>query len=165
MVPGLRSVWRATRQLREALERLATKFPDNHLEPDARILNRILRLDWRHLHGDLHGPHEERYWAAVEWVKRFDAYIGHLHGDFRYELEAPERLRLLPITNRSQLDASKLIRQLKTQQRMLSKWVKAAKQSERDEELEQLRSDLSMGPSQGLEGSGRGDSLLARYSE
>src|SRR4029079_10931354 len=79
------------------------------LEPDDRILNRLLTTYWRQAHGGLPGPRERRYWEAVDWVNQFHAYIRRLSDYFRYEAEEPERLGKLPLAIALPLPAAELI--------------------------------------------------------
>ena len=69
----LRSLQRETVQLQRKLQLLVDRYPEGGLEPDDRILNRLLTTYWRQAHGGLPGPRERRYWEAVDWVNQFHA--------------------------------------------------------------------------------------------
>jgi hypothetical protein len=64
----LRSLQRETVQLQRKLQLLVDRYPEGELEPNERILNRLLTNYWRQAHGGLPGPRERRYWEAVDWV-------------------------------------------------------------------------------------------------
>jgi hypothetical protein len=102
---------------------LVDTYPEDKLEPDVRIFNRILTHDWRHAHGGLHGPHEPRYREAAKWVDQFHTYSGLLKEYCLYELEAPERFENLPLNRNRRLAASEYVRLLGVQQKMLERWL------------------------------------------
>ena len=113
---------RETARLRRQLERLVKSYPDEHRDPDDRILNRILTNDWRYLRGGLYGPHEHRYVEAVDWVDQFDAYVDRLRDCCFYKLEAPDRFAALPLTEHMRVPASECIRLLGLQGEMIARW-------------------------------------------
>jgi len=124
----LRSLQRETVQLQRKLQLLVDRYPEGGLEPDDRILNRLLTTYWRQAHGGLPGPRERRYWEAVDWVNQFHAYIRRLSDYFRYEAEEPERLGKLPLAIALPLPAAELIRRLSLQGQMLKRWAGSGKE-------------------------------------
>jgi hypothetical protein len=120
--PNLKDLLRETARLRRQLQRLVKSYPDEHLDPDDRILNRILTNDWRYLRGGLYGPHEHRYVEAVDWVDQFDADVDRLRDYCFYKLDAPDRFAALPLTEHWRVPASECIRLLGLQDEMIARW-------------------------------------------
>jgi len=125
----LHGLLRETSRLQRKLQRLVDTYPEENLEPDEKILNRILTNDWRHAHGGVHGPHERRYWEAVAWVNRFDAYASALHDHCLYDLEDKNRLTALPLVRRLRIPAAECIHLLKIQERMIAGWSDKAERA------------------------------------
>lgn len=119
--PTLKELLRETAYLRRQLQRLVDSYPEDTLDPDDRILNRILTNQWRQLHGGYYGPRERRYEEAVDWVKRFDAYIDRLRNYCSYDLDAPKRFSALPLTGRAPVPASECIRLLELQSKQIAR--------------------------------------------
>lgn len=150
--PKLLALLRETSRLTRQLQKLIGTYPEDKLDPDARIFNRILTHDWRHAHGGVHGPHEPRYSEAAKWVDEFHTYMRLLKQYCLYELEAPERFEKLPLNGNQRLPASECIRLLGVQQKMLEHWLAGGgeKISKHNSE-ESLRSDLvSLAEAKGL---------------
>ncbi|MBZ5633702.1 MAG: hypothetical protein LAO55_11325 [Acidobacteriia bacterium] len=124
--PNLKDLLRETAKLRRQLQRLTKNYPDEHLDPDERILNRILTNDWRYLRGGFHGPLEQRYVEAVDWVSQFDAYVDQLRDFCVHELEAPDRFATLPLPGRAPVPASECIRLLELQGKRIAGWSRIA---------------------------------------
>ena len=72
------------------------RYPEDHMEPDHGIFNRLLTNDWRYLSG-YHGPIELRYSKAVEWIDALGSYRSDLHEFCTYDLNAPAKLNELPM--------------------------------------------------------------------
>ena len=66
---SLASFIRRTDILYKGLEKLIRQYPEDALQPDAKIFNRILTNDWRYWTGDFNGPVEKRYADANNWVE------------------------------------------------------------------------------------------------
>lgn len=57
---------------------MVKRYPEDALEPDQKIFNRLLTTDWRYLQGDLYGPVERRYSDAVKWIEALHRYDSDL---------------------------------------------------------------------------------------
>lgn len=136
---SLETFIRRTQKLSRELRALMTRYPEDHMEPDQRIFNRLLTTDWRYLPG-YHGPVELRYSKAAEWVKALDSYDSDLREFCRYELNAPTKLKELPMQPWLRLSGAECLHLLELQGKALRRWRDAI--SPANSRLTQIRRDL-----------------------
>lgn len=106
-----------THRRERSLASLMRRFPEEKLEPDDRIFNRLLTDDWRYS-GKQHGPLEERSAAAAQWVAEFDAYVRSL----LERCMLAQRELQLPLTGRLRIPVAEILRLLRLQRQILVQW-------------------------------------------
>lgn len=139
---SLASFIRRTDTLYKSLEKLIKQYPEDALQPDDKIFNRILTNDWRYLKNDFTGPVEKRYADASKWVEALRSYHSDLCDFCTYSLGAAQKLDELPMHPNLPLPASRCLDQLKLQFQVLTRWESEAKASASADHLSRLRTDL-----------------------
>jgi hypothetical protein len=124
------------------LQKLITQYPEDALQPDDKIFNRILTNDWRYLKNDFTGPVEKRYADASKWVEALHSYHSDLCDFCKYSLGAAQKLDELPMHPNLRLSASQCLDHLKLQFQVLTRWESEAKASASADHLSRLRTDL-----------------------
>jgi hypothetical protein len=112
---------RRTQKLARQLRALMKRYPEDHLEPDQRIFNRLLTNDWRYPSGQ-NVCLELRYSEAVRCVDDLRNYHSELVEFCRYELNAVTKLVELPMNPWLRLSGSECARQLELQAKVLGRW-------------------------------------------
>ena len=139
-LPTVHQLLTQTKRLERDLANLTKKYPEDHLQPDSRIFNRVLTTDWRYS-SELYGPLERRYVDAASWVDRFHCYLNKLREYCTY-MESPERFGNLPLNCNRRTSAADCLRLLTLQSGMLARWSAEERSGAKDSELEDLRSGL-----------------------
>jgi hypothetical protein len=139
---SLASFIRRTNALYNSLEKLITEYPEDALQPDDKIFNRILTNDWRYLKNDFNGPVEKRYADASKWVETLHSYHADLCDFCIYTLGAAKKLDELAMHPNLPLSASRCLDCLKLQFQVLTRWESEAKASTSADHLARLRTDL-----------------------
>lgn len=106
-----------THRLERGLAALIRRYPEDGMEPDNRIFHRLLTNDWRYSVKQ-HGPLEQRYAAAAQWVAEFDAYVRSL---LEYCMLAQKEVQL-PLTGRLRIPVAEILRLLRLQRQILVQW-------------------------------------------
>jgi hypothetical protein len=140
--PSLASFIQRTDVLRKSLQRLIKRYPEDALQPDDKIFNRILTNDWRYLRSDFNGPMEKRYAEAVKWVEALHSYHSDLCDFLIYSLGAPKKVDELPMHPRLPVPASQCLRCLELQIQVLTRWDREATHSVATDRVARLRADL-----------------------
>jgi hypothetical protein len=139
---SLASFIRRTDTLYNSLEKLIKQYPEDALQPDHKIFNRILTNDWRYLKNDFTGPLEKRYADAGTWVEALHSYHSDLCDFCTYSLGAAQKLGELPMHPHLPLSASQCLHCLELQFQVLTRWEGEAKGSASADHLSRLRTDL-----------------------
>ena len=132
---------RRTQKLIRQLRTLMQRYPEDQMEPDCRIFNRLLTNSWRYLY-PFHGPFELRYWQAVEWIEALGNYDSELREFCIYELNAPMKLDELPMNPGLPLSGPRCVRQLELQLKVLTRWRGEATTSPARSRIAEIRRDL-----------------------
>lgn len=132
---------RRTQKLTRELRALMNRYPEDHMEPDQRIFNRLLTSHWRYLY-PFHGPFELRYWQAVEWIEDLGNYDSELREFCIYELNAPTKLDELPMNPGLPLSGPRCVRQLELQLKVLRRWKDGNTNSPAQSRIAEIRRDL-----------------------
>src|SRR5580704_18067317 len=106
---SLASFIRLTDILYKSLEKLIKQYPEDALQPDDKILNRILTNDWRYLKNEFNGPVEKRYADASNWVETLHSYHSDLCDFCIFSLGAAKKVRQLPMHPNRPLSASQCL--------------------------------------------------------
>jgi len=133
---------RRTDTLYKSLEALINQYPEDALEPDEKIFNRILTNDWRYLKNDFNGPVEQRYADASKWVEALRSYHSDLCDFCIFTLGAAKRLKGLPMHPNLPLSASQCLDHLELQFQVLRRWENEDKAFASADHLSRLRADL-----------------------
>jgi hypothetical protein len=139
---SLASFIRRTETLYNALEKLIKQYPEDVLQPDHKIFNRILTNDWRYATNDFTGPLEKRYVDAGTWVEALHNYHVDLCDFCTYSLGAAQKLDELPMHPKLPLSASRCLYCLELQFQVLTRWDIEAKGCASADHLAGLRTDL-----------------------
>lgn len=139
---SLASFIQRTDTLYKSLEKLIKQYPEDALQPDDKIFNRILTNDWRHWTKDFTGPVEKRYADASTWVEALHSYHSDLCDFCTYSLGAAQKLGELPMHPKLRLSASRCLDCLELQFQVLTRWENEAKASGSTDHLARLRTDL-----------------------
>jgi hypothetical protein len=134
---------RRTDALHQRLRALIKRHPEDGLQPDDKIFNRLLTNDWRHRHNFI-GPLEERYVDAAKWVGDFNAYHLELWEFCVYSLGAPTKPEELPMNPHLRLPASECLRRLDLQLEVLSRWEREAPDSGAADRFGRIRAGLQV---------------------
>ena len=118
---SLDSFIRRTQKLARQLRTLIKRYPEDQMEPDQRIFNRLLTNDWRYP-SSYEGPVEPRYLEAVKYVADLRRYHSELVEFCRYELSAPAKQVELPMNPWLRLSGLECVRQLELQLTVLTRW-------------------------------------------
>jgi hypothetical protein len=121
---------------------LIKQYPEDALQPDHKIFNRILTNDWRYLKNDFNGPVEKRYAEANKWVEALRSYHSDLCDFCIYSLGAAKKLDELPMHPNLPLSASQCLHCLELQFQVLTRWESEAKASAPADHLARLRTAL-----------------------
>jgi hypothetical protein len=135
---SLASFIRRTETLHRELRALIKRYPEDTLEPDDKIFNRLLTNDWRHLQTFI-GPLEKRYIDVAEWVSALTSYHSELQDFCVYGLGAPAKLNELPMHPALPLPASECLNCLELQFQVLQRWQKESEGSTVVERATHLR--------------------------
>jgi hypothetical protein len=139
---SLASFIRRTDILYKSLEKLIRQYPEDALQPDDKIFNRILTNDWRYLKNEFNGPVEKRYADASNWVEALRSYHSDLCDFCIYSLGAAKKLDELPMHPNLPLSASQCLDHLELQFQVLRRWENAGKAFGPADRLSRLRTDL-----------------------
>lgn len=118
---SLDSFIRRTQKLARQLRTLIKRYPEDQMEPDQRIFNRLLTNDWRYP-SSYEGPVEPRYSEAVKYVADLRRYHSELVEFCRYELSAPAKQVDLLMNPWLRLSGLECVRQLELQLTVLTGW-------------------------------------------
>jgi hypothetical protein len=118
----LASFIRRTDTLYKNLETLITQYPEDALQPDDKIFNRILTNDWRYLKNDFTGPVAKRYADASKWVEALHSYHSDLCDFCTFTLGAAKKVKELPMHPNLPLSASQCLHHLELQFQVLTRW-------------------------------------------
>jgi hypothetical protein len=144
----------ATVKLRRELERLVKKYPEDDLDPDDRIFNRLTSLVWRKLLnpdpreacGDPYRPYQKKESEAIKWNDDFNEYLKDLDVLSRWVMPGSDLLGALPLIHFTPLSAKQLIVRLRYQEGVLRRTPPRKILSNGTQpfevRLEKLRSDL-----------------------
>lgn len=132
---------RRTQKLIRELRSLMKRYPEEQLEPDQRIFNRLLTYDWRVLTTFI-GPIEWRYLRVVEWIEDLGNYDSELREFCKGELRAPTKLDELPMNPGLPLSGPRCLRQLELQLKVLTRWKDDATNSPTQSRNAKIRRDL-----------------------
>ena len=106
---SLASFIRRTDILCKSLAKLIQQYPEDALQPDYKIFNRILSNDWRYLKNEFNGPVEKRYADANKWVEALHSYHSDLCDFCVYSLGAPRKVGELPMHPNLRLSSSQCV--------------------------------------------------------
>jgi hypothetical protein len=123
---------------------LIKRHPEDALQPDDKIFNRILTNDWRYLKNHFNGPVEKRYADANTWVEALRNYHSDLCDFCIYSLAAAKQLDELPMNPKLRLSASQCLDCLELQFQVLTRWESEAKAPASTDRLARLRRDLQV---------------------
>jgi hypothetical protein len=132
---------RRTDTLHKRLRALIKQHPEDGLQPDDKIFNRLLTKDWRNWHNFI-GPLEKRYVDAAKWVDDFNTYHLELCEFCVYSLGAPTKPEELPMNPHLRMSASECLRRLELQFQVLSRWEREATNSVAADRVGRIRADL-----------------------
>lgn len=141
---SLASFIQRTDALYKSLQRLIKQYPEDALQPDDKIFNRILTNDWRYLKNHFNGPMEKRYADANTWVEALRSYHSDLCDFCICSLGAAKKLDEFPMRPNLRLSASQCLRCLELQSQVLRRWESDAKASASADHLSRLRTDLQV---------------------
>jgi hypothetical protein len=139
---SLSSFVQRTDTLYKSLHGLIKQYPEDALQPDDKIFNRILTNDWRYLKNDFNGPVEKRYADASKWVEALRSYHSDLCDFCIYTPGAAKKLDELPMHPDLPLSASQCLHRLELQFQVLTRWESEAKAAASDDRLARLRTGL-----------------------
>lgn len=134
---------RRTETLHKSLRALIKKHPEDGLQPDDKIFNRLLTNDWRNSPNSI-GALEKRYVDAATWVHDLNTYHQELCEFCDYSLGAPTKPKELPMNPYLRTSASECLRQLELQFQVLSRWEREATDSVAANRVAGLRADLQV---------------------
>jgi hypothetical protein len=140
---SLASFIQRTDALYKRLRRLIKQYPEDHLQPDDRIFNRLLTADWRYWHNFI-GPQEQRYVDAAAWISDLNRYHLELCEFFQYQLGAPNRVNQLAMNPHLRMSASQCLHQLQLQIQLLTRWKGEATDSAPADRAARLRKNLEV---------------------
>ncbi len=138
---SLETFIRRTQKLTRELRALMNRYPEDHMEPDQRIFNRLLTTDWRYL-STYQGPIEVRYREVVDWIDQLESYHAGLVELCTYELNVPGKLGELPMNPRLPLSGPQCVHQLELQIKVLRRWQEALAPA--NSRRTQIRHDLQI---------------------
>jgi hypothetical protein len=134
---------RRTDTLYKRLRALTKRYPEDGLQSDDKIFNRLLTNDWRYLQNFI-GPLEKRYVDAANWVDDFNTYHLELCEFCVYSLGAPTKPEELPMNPHLRMSASECLRRLELQFQVLSRWEREATNSVAADRVGRIRADLQV---------------------
>jgi hypothetical protein len=141
--PSLADFIRWTDTLHERLRALIKRHPEDGLQPDDKIFNRLLTIDWRKSHNFI-GPPEKRYMDAAKWINDLNNYHQELCEFCVYTLGVPAKREELPMNPGLRLRASECLRQLELQFQVLSRWELEATDSVAANRVAGFRADFQV---------------------
>jgi hypothetical protein len=133
---------RRTDTLYKRLRALTKRYPEDGLQSDDKIFNRLLTNDWRYQ--NFIGPLEKRYVDAANWVYDFNTYHLELCEFCDYSLGAPKKPEELPMNPHLRMSASVCLRRLELQFQALSRWEREATNSVAADRVGRIRADLQV---------------------
>ena len=139
--PSLASFIRQTDTLHKRLQALIKQYPEDALQPDEKIFNRLLTNDWRYLRNHSVAL-EKRYVDAAKWVDDFNRYHSDLRDFCVYRLGTPTKLNELPMYPQLRLSAERCVYYLELQFEVLRRWEGEATDSVGAERVVRLKADL-----------------------
>ena len=134
---------RRTDTLYKRLRALIKRYPEDGLQSDDKIFNRLLTNDWRFLQNFI-GPLEKRYVDAASWVYDFNTYHLELCDFCVYSLGAPKKSEELPMNPHLRMSASECLRRLELQFQVLSRWEREAANSQAADRVGRIRANLQV---------------------